>query len=88
MADYILQIPIKESEVASLKAGFMAAEPVDQVPVLDGEGKPTGVYENEYSDIDWIIKRVRVFLKNKAEKGLKQLRDKNDPVSTDFFPGG
>ncbi len=87
MADYILQIPIKESEVASLKAGFLAAEPMDQVPVLDGEGEPTGEYENEYSDVDWIIKRVRVFLKSKATMGLKKLRDKNDPVNTDFFPG-
>ncbi len=87
MADYILQIPIKESEVASLKAGFLAAEPMDQVPVLDDDNEPTGAYENEYSDVDWIIKRVRVFLKSKATMGLKKLRDKNDPVDTDFFPG-
>ncbi len=73
MADYVLQIPIKESEVENLKKGFLAAEPMDEDQ------------QEEYTELEWVIERIKVFINNKAVKGLKKLRDKNDPVTTDFF---
>ncbi len=73
MADYILQIPIKESEVANLKTGFMADEPMDEEQ------------QAQYTELEWIVERIKVFISNKATKGLKKLRDRNEPITTGFF---